>query len=209
MTSNINYLTINENYPVAGQDNDTQTFRDNFSSIKTNFQAAENEITELQSKSILNSVLGGTSPATNDLNFSYITKGIMLNNREAVYDFTNPLTNSPQSINFRQGAYQVVRIGAAMTLTLDEFPGDPALSDTAGGMGKVTLEMYSDGTSRTVTFQTSGGAVLKTQGFALSKIGDSQQPLVLTTDNNTKPVIIEIWRRRSAEIFLNYVGQFS
>lgn len=209
MTSNINYLTINENYPIAGVDNDTQTFRDNFNSIKTNFRAAQTEISELQSKSILTAALGGTAPATNNLNFSVITKGLMQNNRDVVYDFANPLTNSPQPINYTQGSYQVIRIGAAMTLTFEEFPGDPGLADTAGGVGKVTLELYSDGASRTVTFQTSGGASLKTNGFPLSKVGDSQQPLTLGTGNNTTPVIVEIWRRRSNEIFLRYIGEFA
>ena len=48
MTSNINYLSINENFPVPGIDNDTQVFRDNFDTIKTSLRAAQTEITELQ-----------------------------------------------------------------------------------------------------------------------------------------------------------------
>ena len=48
MTSNINYLSINQNFPVAGEDNDTQTFRDNFDTIKTSLQAGQEEITALQ-----------------------------------------------------------------------------------------------------------------------------------------------------------------
>ena len=48
MTSNINYAGINENFPIAGQDNDTQTFRDNFNTIKQNFLDAYDEITSLQ-----------------------------------------------------------------------------------------------------------------------------------------------------------------
>ena len=35
MASNIISSTIDESYPVAGQDNDTQGFRDNFNIIKT------------------------------------------------------------------------------------------------------------------------------------------------------------------------------
>ena len=31
--SDINYLNINENFPVAGEDNDTQVFRSNFNTI--------------------------------------------------------------------------------------------------------------------------------------------------------------------------------
>ena len=51
MTSNINFIGINEDFPIAGQDNDTQTFRDNFNTIKTSLQSAKEEITELQDTS--------------------------------------------------------------------------------------------------------------------------------------------------------------
>ena len=48
MASNINTVNIDINFPVAGQDNDTQTFRDNFSAIRNNFSAAASEITAIQ-----------------------------------------------------------------------------------------------------------------------------------------------------------------
>jgi hypothetical protein len=51
MASNINPNTINITYPIAGQDNDTQGFRDNFSSIKNNFSVALTEISALQANS--------------------------------------------------------------------------------------------------------------------------------------------------------------
>ena len=49
MASNINDTGINRDYPVAGQDNDSQGFRDNFSIIKDNFVATKAEIETLQS----------------------------------------------------------------------------------------------------------------------------------------------------------------
>ena len=49
MASNINDAGINKDYPVAGQDNDSQGFRDNFNVIKTNFTNAKSEIETLQS----------------------------------------------------------------------------------------------------------------------------------------------------------------
>jgi hypothetical protein len=51
MASNINPLNIDTTYPIAGQDNDTQGFRDNFSYIKNNFVVAASEISALQSNS--------------------------------------------------------------------------------------------------------------------------------------------------------------
>ena len=48
MASNINPNNIDGAYPVAGQDNNSQGFRDNFTNIKTNFQFTEDEINDLQ-----------------------------------------------------------------------------------------------------------------------------------------------------------------
>jgi len=49
MASNINPANIDVTYPIAGQDNDTQGFRDNFTNIKNNFTVARGEISDLQS----------------------------------------------------------------------------------------------------------------------------------------------------------------
>lgn len=48
MSSNINPNNINGNFPVAGQDNDSQGFRDNFTNILNNFSFAATEIGDLQ-----------------------------------------------------------------------------------------------------------------------------------------------------------------
>lgn len=48
MTSLINPNNIDITYPIAGQDNDTQGFRDNFSNIKNNLSVAATEISALQ-----------------------------------------------------------------------------------------------------------------------------------------------------------------
>ena len=61
MTSQINPNNIDGNYPIAGVSNNTQGMRDNFTAIKTNFQYAENEIDDLQSKVVLKSALIGTT----------------------------------------------------------------------------------------------------------------------------------------------------
>jgi hypothetical protein len=52
MTSAIVYNTITTNYPVAGQDNDTQGFRDNFTAIRAGLAKAAAELTALQTNGI-------------------------------------------------------------------------------------------------------------------------------------------------------------
>jgi len=44
LTSAITTIYINPNYPVSGQDNDAQGFRDNFLAIKNNFATAKSEV---------------------------------------------------------------------------------------------------------------------------------------------------------------------
>lgn len=48
MASLINPSNIDVTYPVAGQDNDTQGFRDNFNIIKNNLNTAKSEISDIQ-----------------------------------------------------------------------------------------------------------------------------------------------------------------
>jgi hypothetical protein len=48
MSSNINYEAIDVTYPIAGVDNSTQGFRDNFTAIRNGLATASNEIGALQ-----------------------------------------------------------------------------------------------------------------------------------------------------------------
>ena len=59
--SSINPNNIDGTYPIAGQDNDSQGFRDNFTNIKNNFTFAYDELTDLQNKAVLKSALNGST----------------------------------------------------------------------------------------------------------------------------------------------------
>jgi hypothetical protein len=48
MPSLINYTNIDDTYPIAGQDNDSQGFRTNFYNIKESLRIAQEEVTTLQ-----------------------------------------------------------------------------------------------------------------------------------------------------------------
>lgn len=50
MASAINPTNIDGAFPVAGQDNDSQGFRNNFTNIRNNLTIAKNEIEALQNK---------------------------------------------------------------------------------------------------------------------------------------------------------------
>ena len=155
MTSAINFTSINENFPVAGQDNDTQTFRDNFNTIKTSLSTAKDEITTLQDNTAkLNN--------DNDFNLNIVQNAVLQNNREQKFDL-GFATTSPTTIDYQNGSYQIVNIGADVTFDFLNFPGDPVFTNetTPIGMGKATLEIYGNGGTMTTSGDFEIGASYK------------------------------------------------
>lgn len=61
MASSINPNNIDTAYPVAGQDNDSQGFRDNFTNIVTALDAAKDEISEIHDRALFKSAISGTT----------------------------------------------------------------------------------------------------------------------------------------------------
>jgi hypothetical protein len=198
MTSNINQLTINENFPIAGQDNDTQVFRDNFDSIKTNFRYAKEEIEALQNNTegLVLSALAENKGS--DYNNKIIYNAVLQNVLDRRVD-AGAVTASPTTIDFENGAYQIFRVGADLSFDFLNFPTNVNPLLTAG-VGKLTLEIYSDGSTRTLSFVTSGGTVIKK---------NAAFPAPFTVSSSTDPVFVEVWQHSSNAIFLNYIGQFS
>ena len=194
MTSNINYLGINENFPVAGEDNDTQVFRDNFDTIKTSFNTAKTEITDLQTNAARTDV-------DNDFNNKLISGAVMLNNYDKKFD--GGVITAPLTVDYENGNYQIFRFGATTTVEFLNFPDDASLPT---GLGKVTLELYGDGTARTLTFITSGGTVIKKNATFPATFTVTSAEAAAGSGN---PVMIEVWQHKSDRIFLNYLGQFS
>ena len=113
-TSQINPNNINTAYPVAGQDNNTQGFRDNFTNIKLNFQYAASEIDSLLGNTILksntiNDVAGSIIYGTRLQNTGYI----QVNQGNAA-----PTAN----INFAAGSFQTFTANANTTLSFSNLP---------------------------------------------------------------------------------------
>lgn len=193
MTSNINFAAINENFPVAGQDNDTQVFRDNFDTIKTNFSASKTEIEDLQDNVV-------RTDLDSDLN-GFILGNLTLQGAALrTKDYGSPITAGTQEVSFVQALYHIISFGDNCSLSFIEFPSTAADVEGIAKIGKATLELYGDGTERTITLLTSGSTVFKkSAGF----------PGTLTVTSATNPVIIEVWQYGQDAIFLNYLGTFS
>ena len=113
MTSAINYTNIDATFPVAGQDNSSQGFRDNFQNIKTNFQYAATEISALQA----NAVLAGQD---NNLAGAGFANAAVKGLREINYDH-GTVTSGALTYNWYNGSYQLVNLGASLTVTFTNF----------------------------------------------------------------------------------------
>jgi hypothetical protein len=120
MTSQIDPDNINSNYPVAGQDNSTQGFRDNFSFIKINFEEAKNEITDLQNKVLLKSALTG-SVLNNNLNGALL-QSARIQNFSATQQNLGAVSGA-LTINYAAGHYQIFSVSSSATLNFSSFPG--------------------------------------------------------------------------------------
>lgn len=206
--SDINYLSINENFPVAGQDNDTQVFRDNFDTIKTSLRVAQEEITALEDAT------GGINATANasgdgaDFGGKVVENAVLSNSRDLFIDLGTP-GNATQEIDYLNGQYQQLAVNQDTTFQFTNFPGDPSRSDTKLSVGKIVLELYSnDTTDRKISFTTNGSGAtnIKTSGLPSLNLAGSHDLEVLDNDD---PTIIEVWRHSQETIYIRYVGQFS
>lgn len=138
MASNINPNNIDGAYPVAGQDNDSQGFRDNFTNTRTNFAAAAAEITDLQNKAILSAPLIGAvsppSPWLNNLNGSILSNGILRQMRDTVVGPTTISAGATATIDFSAGSYQKIVPQGNCTLNFTNIPA-------AGQLARIRLQI--------------------------------------------------------------------
>lgn len=91
--SQINTNGINTNYPVPGQNNSSQGFRDNFSQIRTNLDTAANEITDLQNKVVVKAALDDTV-INNDMANTLISNASTSGFRATTYNLGNALAGT-------------------------------------------------------------------------------------------------------------------
>jgi hypothetical protein len=147
MTSQINPADINGEYPVAGVSNNTQGMRDNFTNIKTNFQYAEDEINDLQSKGVFKAALTGTTLDNNMANnviYNAQVRGI------AGTVVTIAATSGTVNIDCNAGPYQTISITGNITLAFGTATWSPS-----GTFGMIRLRVTVDAAGRTMTLPVS------------------------------------------------------
>jgi hypothetical protein len=161
MSSSINPNNIDGNFPVAGQPNNTQGFRDNFTNIKTNFATAATEITDLETKGIFKSALTGTTLDNNMAdNLIYAA---------AIRDFSLvavqlTATSGSIAVDYSAGHYQTISTTGSISLSFTNFP-------TSGAAGMIRLRISITNTAYTLTLPAAVSlGTTGVQGYAANVI---------------------------------------
>ena len=187
MASNIVSTTIDENYPVAGVDNDSQGFRDNFTVIKQNFAYAITEIEDLQEG--VARVDGANNFDGNEINNAVLVATPLKANTTYATG-----TSGDQTLSWGESPVFVVRATADITLTLRDF--------TAGEYCEMTLILFGDGTARDITF--AGLGLTKTDGNA------EWTGTTITVSNNVEPKVIKAFTYNGGEVlYFKYDGEYA
>jgi hypothetical protein len=143
MTSQINPNNIDTAYPVAGQDNNTQGFRDNFTFIKNNFSAAASEITALQNTTVVKG-----SSAVNDFAGGLVYDARIQNLSASAVNIG--AVSGTVTINYAAGHYQQLSTSGNITIALDT-----ASLPSIGRYGFVRLEITVSSAAHTVTLPST------------------------------------------------------
>lgn len=215
MASNINPNNIDGAYPVAGQDNDSQGFRDNFTNTRTNFAAAAAEITDLQNKAILSAPLTGTvsppSPWLNNLNGSILSNGILRQMRDTVVGPTSISAGATATIDFSAGSYQKIVPQGNCTLN---FTNIPAAGQLARIRVQITVGTPFDITTNvvtlpaTVTLGTTNVQGLVGTNLTFNQTGVYEYEFEFSAGSSGQATIIDLNRNRDP-MFLPSVELFS
>lgn len=207
MASNINYEDIDATFPVAGVDNSTQGFRDNFNIIKNSLNAARNEIIQLQSNSILKSPIPVTGVLDNNMSGSELYNALLTRTLEQKFStiVVTSASINPVIVPFTSGHYHSFVLNANVVLQLDW--GDFYENDQ---VKKIRVELVHSGSEDTYTIDI-GNTYLK-------KSNDWPNPLQLTQN---EIVVLDFWiykestsyhplnNQSTPVTYAKYLGKFS
>ena len=207
--SNLNYGAINESFPIAGQDNDSEGFRGNFAAIKASLETAQTDLSDLQLKAVLKETLDGTSTVANDLLGSTIKNGLYSNFNGLVPDAgETTFTGNQHTIHFsgvseNSGALQVFKISQHSLITFANWRTNPVQFTS------MRIHLLSNGASEwTVQFSNSGGSVVFDQAN-----GVVNQTVTLTgyTVGVTDPVhtVVDVWTYDGTTVFMRVLGNYT
>jgi hypothetical protein len=191
-TDNITPGNIDQDFPVAGQDNDTQGFRENFTVIKDSLTGAAGYIATLQDET------AKTNTANNFQGNNILNANLVQVSDEAQVTAV-PNTASTKILDFEQAAYYDLTFEINTTISFTNFPGDS--SDTKHGKMVVILRKATTAaTDPQITFDV-GTNTLRNDGSTIF------QNVELTDVNFHE--MFEIRSLDNTNFYISHIGSFS
>jgi len=202
--SNINFASISTTYPVAGQDNNSQGFRDNFTNISAALATAKAEITALQTNTVLTVDLAtSTTPVTNNLLGSTLNNGKYVNLNGVFFNGGTIAVSA--NIDLANGPVQQFTASGACTLTFTNWP-------TTGQFSMIRVMLIGDQVqTRNVTFSTSNAGLIKLESNWKNSAGATSVslPATLQLNANGGYTIVEAWTvNAGATVFMKQIGYY-
>ena len=192
MTSAILSSTIDAAFPVAGQDNNSQGFRDNFQVTKTGLAQAATEITALQ-------LTTAKLDATNDFAGSIIQNAVTNKLYGAVATIIS-VESGTTNVQVSTGEYHRITIGDSATLELTNWP----ILDNRFAKVRIHLE-NNELSPHTITFATNALATVSDDDS-----GKFTSHAIIVPAGKT--VIVEAWKYdygSGSKMYIRYIGEFA
>lgn len=193
-----NYLSkINENFPVKGQDNDSQGFRDNFRTIKYAFTITSSEISNLQldtAKLTNNNDFGGNS----------LINATIVNPSVPVISYSGISTD----VDYSQGQFHSIKLDSGNhTINVINMPGitEPGVSLKSGSM--IVSVTTASTLATSMQFVATTGTVVNLGPIDLGANKDFVNNAFLVEQGFTQ--VFEIWSDSSIDPPKIYIKKLS
>jgi len=185
--STINTNGLDVNYPVPGVNNNSQGFRNNFTNIKTNLDAAYSEITDLQDSVVLKNALGNAT-INNDMGNVLISNASTLSFRATTYNLGSALVG------------QIVVDKSLADVHYGTLAGNVILNFASwaptGTLGKVTVELSTSNVANNYSIQFPGQVVIGSENSGAPILNNYQEVNgvgTLTFPYNCSQLILECY----------------
>jgi hypothetical protein len=189
---------IDETFPVAGQDNESAGFRDNFTAIKDSLEYTNDQL----------NTLTDTTVKLSDRNLfdsnATLETILLVAHSEKTMAASQAIVNPiGQEISYENGAYHSIVLGtptsgSSINLTITGFP---AVAGEEGRYARIRLD------AKLITNSTP--AVRLEFSPSQNIIYDGGWPTTLTVSSYQNPVSVEFWSYDSGEtIFAKYLGVY-
>ena len=197
----ISITDLDTEFPVPGQDNDSQGFRDNFNVINTNFTSSKARLEDLETYAVRNEAnttfvalqAGGTARLINPT---------LQGQREVKYNVGSTVSGT-KTIYFNgeeSGNYQTINLTDDTTLNIDS-----ATSPDSGYYQKITLNITATG--GTHNLQWDGTLTIKFD--SASEAFWNRDTTGISSITTGADHLIELWTfQGSTTYYAKYIGSF-